>query len=45
MTNQPCKSCKRSYNRINGLYCTLLDRYVERAATPPCSAKVKPGKQ
>ncbi len=37
MPNQFCATCKQSYNALNGCYCTLLNRYVEHANTPPCS--------
>lgn len=36
-TNQFCMTCTRAYNAINGRYCILLNRYVERTPTPPCS--------
>ncbi len=37
MTNQFCATCKQSHNALNGRFCTLLNRYVEHANTPPCS--------
>ncbi len=44
MTNQFCNSCKQAYNAINGRYCILLDRYVERRSIPPCSTQQKSDK-
>lgn len=32
-----CQSCPSRINAINGLYCTLAGRYVERATTLPCA--------
>ena len=32
-----CQSCPSRINALNGLYCTLAGRYVERATTLPCS--------
>ena len=40
-TNPFCKSCKQSYNTLNGCYCTMLKRDVEHASEPPCSTQVK----
>ena len=45
MPNQFCKSCKQSYNAINGCYCTLLNRYVEHTKEPPCSTTIKSNKK
>lgn len=41
MPNQFCTTCKQSYAAINGCYCTMLNRYVEYATTPPCSTHKK----
>lgn len=32
-----CQSCPSRINALNGLYCTLAGRYVERATTLPCA--------
>lgn len=35
-TNPICGKCEKAYERLNGRYCTLLNRNVEYAKTPPC---------
>lgn len=31
-----CAGCAEKVNTINGKFCMYLERYVERACTPPC---------
>ena len=37
MPPKPCKSCPKSHNSINGLYCGKLHRYIHFADTAPCA--------
>lgn len=36
MTNPVCLVCRAGANRINGRWCTILDRLVEYSSLPPC---------
>lgn len=35
-TNPICGQCPKSYEQLNGRYCTLLNMNVEYAKEPPC---------
>lgn len=39
MPPKPCKSCPKSHNSINGLYCGKLHRYIHFADTAPCATQ------
>ena len=35
--NLTCSACRHTRNALNGLYCDLLQRYVEPSPTPQCT--------
>lgn len=37
----PCKGCEKVRNQINGVYCTLLKRYVQHVKEKPCKTEKK----
>ena len=37
-TNPICAQCAKAYDRLNGRYCTLLDKSVEYDKKPACQS-------
>lgn len=35
--NPTCSTCRHTRNALNGLYCDLLQRYVEHSPTQQCT--------
>lgn len=40
-TNPICAKCAKSYEQLNGRFCTLLNRRVEYDKEPPCKTDNK----